>query len=326
MVFGWLQIVMVIVVVGVLAGAFVTAVMWQRWLTALDRLAPRTRFQLLVAVALIPVFTAAGAVGVSFAPSVLDAVGLVPDHCGHHAGHAFHLCFIHGRPPAMSLGIFAAATAGLVWFATQIGTEAQRHVRARKWAKDLRRTSQLDAALDAHVFPGDRPFAVTIGLWNPKLFVSQALEDLLSAEQFDAVLAHERAHARRRDGLFKSMARVGAALQFPQVRTALLAAIDVACEQACDESASQSIGDRLTVAEALLTVERALGSQTPPSGALAFGRTALEARVRNLADAPEWERPASWSIAALLIPSTIAVVLYYDVIHHAVESALAVLF
>jgi Zn-dependent protease with chaperone function len=45
------------------------------------------------------------------------------------------------------------------------------------------------------------PFALTVGLWRPRIMVSTGLLSTLSAAELAAVLVHERCHLRRRDPL-----------------------------------------------------------------------------------------------------------------------------
>ena len=102
--FGWLQLVLVIAAAGLLCGAAVSAAVSTAWLSKLKTFAPRPRAALVGTLLLLPVAAALTAVVVAFAPSALDALGIVSDHCHHHSHHAFHLCFIHGHPPAASGG------------------------------------------------------------------------------------------------------------------------------------------------------------------------------------------------------------------------------
>ncbi len=328
---GWLQLTLIIVVAGMLGGAVVSALASGRWLEHLETVAPRPRFVLLSALILLPVAAAVVAVAVAFAPSTLDALGLVRDHCAHHGGHAFHLCFVHGHPPEISPLVVGGAVAMLIWLAAVWSDEFGRLSWLRGWSRRLGQLSDFDADIDCWTIATERPLAVTVGLRTPKVYVSGAMRELLSEPQLRAVIAHEKAHARRFDSLVKFLLGLCAPFHLPAVRERLAEELDLACEQACDEAAAEAVGDRLAVAEALLAVERAYASNGAggldevPSSALSFGTNALDRRVRGMLD-DGWS-PPNW----LLIGSSAAVALSivgvsYEVLHHAAETLLSKLF
>jgi Zn-dependent protease with chaperone function len=51
----------------------------------------------------------------------------------------------------------------------------------------------------AYLVEGDRPFIAQIGLWHPKLVLTQALLETLDSEHLNAVLRHEAAHQHFHD-------------------------------------------------------------------------------------------------------------------------------
>ena len=53
--------------------------------------------------------------------------------------------------------------------------------------------------------------------WVPRVLLSRGLFDALSAEERAVILAHERAHVRRRDALVGSVARAVAVFHLPWV-------------------------------------------------------------------------------------------------------------
>jgi uncharacterized protein (TIGR03435 family) len=97
---------------------------------------------------------------------------------------------------------------------------------------------------------------VTVGLFRPRVFLPREWREW-DRDKLDAVLAHECAHLRRRDGLVAALAAINRSLfwfhplaWFLERKLALLA------EQACDESCVVSLGDRRSYAR--LLVEMAL--------------------------------------------------------------------
>jgi beta-lactamase regulating signal transducer with metallopeptidase domain len=162
-------------------------------------------------------------------------------------------------------------------------------------------------------------------LIQPRVYISERLRELLSERQVEAVLEHERAHATHMDALVKHVAALAAELQIPWVARALLAELDLACEQACDARAAAAVGDRFTVAEAILAVERASRDWESPAAALGFADDVIEARVKGLLE-PSWTSP-HWSIFAAIATATLcSAVVTYDNLHHAAETLLSYLF
>lgn len=51
--------------------------------------------------------------------------------------------------------------------------------------------------------PTDKPIAWCVGLWRPQVFISRQLRESLTAPQLNMLLAHEFAHASRKDSLRK---------------------------------------------------------------------------------------------------------------------------
>lgn len=68
--------------------------------------------------------------------------------------------------------------------------------------------------LEVTVLSGDGPVAFCAGAWRPRLYISTAAVAVLAADELDAVLAHELAHARRRDPLRGLLGRAGADVLF----------------------------------------------------------------------------------------------------------------
>lgn len=324
-VLGWLQLVLLIVASGILAGATMGWLSARSWLQRLRKVAPQARFVLISLLAMLPLGLGVLALAISFAPSMLDALGIVADHCGHHGGHAFHLCFIHGQPPSVSPVILGVGLVLALWLLAGWSDEAEKVRRTRSWGDKLLRLGRPDDEIGGWTVATDKPVAVTIGLLEPRVCISDGLRESLSARQFEAVVAHEHAHARRYDSLAKLVVRLSAQLHLPPVRVHLLAELDLACEQACDEAAADCVGDRLTVAEAILAVERSCQGGSLPASALAFGAQPIEQRVHAMLEA-NWRRPAWWSMALIAAVGTGSILMSYDLLHHAAESLLALAF
>jgi len=139
------------------------------------------------------------------------------------------------------------------------------------------------------------------------------------------VLEHERAHARRRDPLRLVTAALLSAGHLPGTRRLLLSDLALACEQAADDEAAVAVGDRVRVAEAIVTVERVLGSShSGLAAAMGMDGASTVARVEELLREPPTSGPLLlrgllWSLAA------VAAVLLASDLHHLTETLLEAL-
>lgn len=262
-------------------------------------LAPARRAQLLLAWAALPAVLATALVGAALWPSLGAALGLAVDHCPAHVGHV-HLCLHH--LPARGPGIVGALGFGAV--ALTAGASLVRGAQSARIASRLSRASSFELPGGVGVLESARPFALTVGWLHARVLVSTALLRRLTPAQLQIVVAHERAHAQRRDALTVSLARLLSLAHLPFVRRDLLASLTLACEQACDEVAACACGDRVLVAETIVAAERIAASWRPTAAAsLAFGGGEVPARVESLLAVPSdlgSTRQLRWLVLALL--------------------------
>lgn len=125
--------------------------------------------------------------------------------------------------------------------------------------------------------------AFTAGLLAPRVYLAEELAVRLTPEQLEAVIAHEAAHASRRDPLRLFLLRLLRNTLFWMPALARLAD-DVAddAEVRADDVAAR--GRPLVLASAILAISAWGMRRATPAGAVGFERDALlEHRIRRLA-------------------------------------------
>jgi Zn-dependent protease with chaperone function len=132
-----------------------------------------------------------------------------------------------------------------------------------------------------------RPAAFTIGLFRPRIVVSEVVVEALTEAELDALLLHEAAHARRRDPLRLVIAGFCRDLLFfLPVSYTLFRRVGEAQERAADDAAAVTAGP-LEVAGALLALLKLAGRQPEDGLVPAAAGADPEARIRRLLDVPE---------------------------------------
>lgn len=171
--------------------------------------------------------------------------------------HGTH-CF-HGLPPWAQLGLWTLAMALLGCLVWRSGWTMASTLRAGRRLRRMAVTHGLHDEASAP-FPvwqmsDSGVVACTLGIFRPLILVSSGLRSSLGSEEYEALLAHEQAHAAARDNLILFVARViDAGLSvFPGVRQAHRG-LRRSIEMAADAFASRRIGDRLVVASSLTRV------------------------------------------------------------------------
>ncbi|MCA9663891.1 MAG: M48 family metalloprotease [Myxococcales bacterium] len=321
----WLALAAVAVAV-VVAG--VVALAWPRLAPRLRRLRPARRARALSWLALAPLIAAAGLVVACVLPSLYAALWPALDHCTRHADEHLHLCLAHppAHPLGALLGLLVVGAAGVV--VLRLGGALARFGRAHRVLARVRRASVGSDAADVRSVDSEAPFSFAAGILRPAIFVSRGLRDRVSAEVLAAVLAHERAHLRRRDLLRRYAATLAATLHGPRTGEAILDELELACEEACDAEAAATLDDPGLVAAAIVAVAR-LRPRLRPLAALAeataaFAEDALSRRVHALLEVPSEsaERPPRRGSLALF---GLALLILAPALHHLTESTLSAL-
>ena len=195
-----------------------------------------------------------------------------------------HPDLLHFAPQALLLLWAAGAAVALVRLALAITAYARIATRARPLEDGVRLTE------------ADTPaFA-----WRGSVVVPQSLRDALPAAQMRLIVAHERAHLRRRDPLwFLLFGLLDALLWFNPFVTAQTRACRLAAELACDAAAVEG-GSRRAYARALLAALKA-----PQAGPAAVptlsGKDGYRLRLDRIMTRRPAPRAVAWLCAAVVL-------------------------
>ncbi|MGH3029350.1 MAG: M56 family metallopeptidase [Gaiellaceae bacterium] len=213
--------------------------------------------------------------------------------------------------PALGLGGWLQLALALLATATLVlgARSLTRQLRAtRRYLGGLQWTGEtaIVAGTPCLVTAERSPLALCAGYVSPRIYVSQGALDALAPQELRAVVAHELHHRERRDPLRILVARVLAdALFFLPVLKRIADRYATLVELAADEASVRALGERRTLARALLK----FGDLGAPNVAVA--RIAPE-RVDHLSgdrDAARWRlSPALLAASVLAVGGLLAAV------------------
>jgi Zn-dependent protease with chaperone function len=156
--------------------------------------------------------------------------------------------------------LFAASLLWMVFRGLRV-LAALRHA-SRFFALDSASVLRLDIApgLPAYELPDSGPNLFVAGLWRPRLFISRGALAMLDAQEMQAAIRHELAHAQGRDNLKQLVVRF---CNFPA-----LSSLDQewlrAAEAAADDRAATDESLAADLASALIKVGTASARLTVP--------------------------------------------------------------
>jgi hypothetical protein len=207
--------------------------------------------------------------------------------------------------PVANLGaviVVALALIGLSVVAIAV-SGAVRELAADRRLRSRLRHHEVQRHGDAVVIADERPRAFCAGLLRPRVYVSTGALELLDDEALGAVLAHERAHVRRRDPLRVACGRVIAGALFYVPGLAELHRRQMAlAELSADERAIAAAPEnRAALARAMLSFAERSRADDP---------TGLDPeRVDHLlGDAPAWRFPLLLCVVASTVLGLLAAV------------------
>jgi Peptidase family M48 len=295
---------------------------------------PDQRASILLRIALLPLIAAPLVVVLAFAPHI--GGHLVDHHCHVDTGCGPHVPMLHaavGKAVGWTIGI-TVLTACVAWAIISRLSQSVALGRTLEAMSELPDGEPQAVRADRECEPArlpafkivdsPYPFAYCTGLLRSRLLVSRGLIDMISADELDAVLAHEQAHARRHDNLRRLLATISLWPLPRALSRRLLRDLGAATESACDQAAVRAVGHAPAIIRAILAMTNTQRAAAEPAGS-AFSRAAGEARsaavdrIRALDQAARIRLPASLLGVMTLIGYACIIILSTYSAHHLAE-------
>lgn len=255
---------------------------------AARRLPPRAAARSLACAALV---TAAGWLG-SLALLAFAGLAQLPEVA--QEGH-WSVSALRAEDP-VSLAVAAVSALAVAASAASLGVAAARQARHLLWARQ--ECARVPGDTELAVLDDDVPQAFALPGAPGRIVVSRGMLRCLGDEEREALLAHERAHLRRRHHHFQALWRLTAAVN-PLLRP-LAGAGGFVLERWADEEAAAHVGDRTVVARAVGRAALASSAASRPAALAATGG-AVPQRVRALLAPPPPRRSLPLVAGALLL-------------------------
>jgi len=155
-----------------------------------------------------------------------------------------------------SVLVVALGSVSLAALALCLRSAARQVLASRRFESRLPLIGDLPGVPGGRVVADSAPHAFCLGWLRPRIYVSQGALDALDVPEREAVIAHERHHARRRDPLRLLLARsLGEGLFFLPVLRRLAERYAALAELAADEAAVTATRGPQPLASALLVFD-----------------------------------------------------------------------
>jgi len=242
-----------------------------------------------------------------------------------------------GEVVAPSLALLAVLAAALLARAVARGWRASRDTRRvlRAWLADARPVRLPGIRIRAYAIRSEFPVVSVVGVFRPRVFVSERVLCECTTEELSAMARHERGHLAAFDNLKRLLLRV-CPMPLPSMDRDLDRHWQEACEEAADDYvAGGSVPAALALATALVRIARMARGQVAalPVASLYEGG-AIERRVRRLlGGSPRGANGTRWLAVArglVLVPFVLAFAVLRDgnllhSVHHLIEAVVETL-
>jgi len=267
----------------------------------LERCAPAVQSRLLLAAALTPAFLTT----IIFIASVADWLLSGPaDFCLKQSDSA--------HPSISLLLLFSLFFSRVAILGFRFATDIWRAANANRAFQG----ASAGAFAGCRVLPVEEPQAFVLGMLKPRVYLSRGLLATLPPDDLRLVLAHEKAHARRRDPLRRFVAAVGLLFHLPGIAATLDRRLARSQEMTADAEAVPKAEERPRLAEALVRFAR-LRVSPATIARMEFLSGDLEARVQELLDSsPRTNAPSTSVIISGFIALCVLSFFAAHLLHH----------
>ncbi|RYZ98387.1 MAG: hypothetical protein EOO68_13880 [Moraxellaceae bacterium] len=272
----------------VIALSLLIGVVQPRILPALSRFSVPARSRVLWFLVISPFIAGAYVALLTLVPSLSHEMGFSIDHCVIHSESRGHLCWYH--PPTfawISWQGFSALAFALFAGWKMLVTLAQG-IQHYHHSQNLLAFADKQAD-GTYRIESEIPNAFTLGLFTPKVVVSNALANALNPSELAIVERHEVAHQRNRDPLRLWLFSLLLSIFTSSVRRNFYKVMELTVEQAADAAVAQQDIDPKLIAQTLVKVNRlttrffnANRSSVKDQAICYFGTTDIEQRVQQL--------------------------------------------
>lgn len=210
------------------------------------------------------------------------AAPIIADHC-HDVECTPHMLNMSTE----TIPGFTVVTLAVAVLTAVVATMLTQLMRARKKLALLKQLSDTDQK-HFHTVESPAHLAWCTGLLKPEIYLSRGLLNVLSAQQLNIVLAHERSHVLRKDNLRKWCLHWVSIIWPRKIKAQIRQDLSNYTECICDVEAAQSNGLDAIKKQFIETVNacRACASSLSPSSA-STGETSADDFVQSRAHALE---------------------------------------
>ncbi len=243
----------------------------------LNALTAAAQARVLFGVSFIPLLASVAIMAAALSP----LFGFRVDHCSDSHLHP-HLCGAQRVNSLPAVTLVCLASVFLLRLLVNCVDLLRSALMVTRTRRALSRVCVGIAEGGAKILPFPEPQAFVLGALRPCTFVTQGLLSEAHKEHLAPVLAHERAHIRRRDPLRRMLAGFALGFHLPGLAKQIEQRLARAHEMAADTAAAEELKSGERVARAL--VRLTLARKRAPQLALSFAGSDVEARVVRLLD------------------------------------------
>jgi len=234
----------------------------------------------------------------------------------HYHSQEFNLNSWHGISMILSAAfvtiIFSQKTYNLIMNHRQIKL---LHALAER---DENNIYQLEA---------DASTAFTAGYWLPRCYITSALRQQLTSEEYTIVQLHEKEHARRGDPLKKWIFQLFTSFFPKSISKKLNQVMSLVMEQCADLAVTNKISDKSLIAQTLIKVSRLavkpFDNGLNTNAVCHYSNDNIEERISYLLSEQSSKALPIFTLIFIALATSVFCALTVDIFHHTIEYSLS---